>query len=278
MIFVTGASGNIGNAVVEYLHDRQVPFRIGSRSPNASNAVAFDFLDPNTFESAVKGCQAMFLLRPPAIANTKNTLNRLIDVARSQGVQHIVFISVAGAGDNPAVPHHATEQHLKQEAKDWTILRPGFFAQNLADAYRQDIVNDDRIFLPAGSGRVAFIDTRDVGEVAARILIDPTVHQDKTYTLTGAEANTFYEVAQLLSEELDRTITYCPASLPGYCLHLFRRKTPLEQILIFTILHVGLRFGQAETVDETLPQLLQHQARSIREYIRDYRHLWLKSV
>ncbi|MBE9012384.1 NAD(P)H-binding protein, partial [Pseudanabaenaceae cyanobacterium LEGE 13415] len=216
MIFVTGASGNIGRAVVEYLRDRQVPFRIGSRSPNAApEAVTFNFLDPNTFESAVRGCRVMFLLRPPAVSDTKSTLNRLIDVARSQGVQHIVFISVAGAGDNPAVPHHATEQHLQKGGNDWTILRPGFFAQNLGDAYREDILNDDRIFLPAGAGRVAFIDTRDVGEVAARILIDPAEHQGKTYTLTGAEANTFYEVAGMLSEELDRTIAYRPASIPG---------------------------------------------------------------
>ncbi|MGG6265300.1 NAD(P)H-binding protein [Leptolyngbya sp. AN03gr2] len=278
MILVTGGSGNIGKAVVEYLRDRQVPFRIGSRSPNSDEAIAFNFLDPNTFASAVQDCRAMFLLRPPAISDTKNTLNRLIDVARSQGVQHIVFISVAGAGDNPAVPHYATEQHLKQGEKDWTILRPGFFAQNLGDAYREDILNDDRIFLPAGAGRVAFIDTRDIAEVAAKILINSANHQGKTYTLTGAQASTFYEVAAMLSEELDRTITYHPASIPGYCLHLFRRKTPLEQILIFTILHVGLRFGQAETVDETLPQLLEHSSRSTREYIRDHRQLWLKSV
>lgn len=277
MIFVTGASGNVGSAVVDYLRSHQIPVRIGSRSPS-HDAVLFDFLDPSTYEAAVQGCDAIFLFRPPAVANTKETLNRLIDVARSQNVRHIVFISVAGAGDNPMVPHHATEQHLKQGSQDWTILRPGFFAQNLGDAYREDIVKNDRIFLPAGGGRVAFIDTRDLSEVAAKILMNPTIHRGKTYTLTGAKANTFYEVAEMLSEELDRTITYRPASIPGYCLHLFRRKTPLEQILIFTILHIGLRFGQAETVDETLPQWLEHPSRSIRDYIRDRRELWLKSV
>lgn len=279
MIFVTGASGNVGTAVVDYLRSRQIPVRIGSRSPNHSpEAVSFNFLDPATFQSAVKGCNAMFLLRPPAVSNTRTTLLPLIDVARSQGVQHIVFISVAGAGDNPVVPHHAVEQHLRQTSEGWTILRPGFFAQNLGEAYREDIVKDDRVFLPAGAGRVAFIDTRDIAEVAAKILIDSTAHQAKTYTLTGAEALSFYEVASILSEELDRTITYDPASVPGYGFHLLRRKMPLEQILIQTILHVGLRFGQAEAVDETLPQLLQHPSRSLRTYIQDHRQLWLKTA
>ncbi|MBW4440243.1 MAG: NAD(P)H-binding protein [Plectolyngbya sp. WJT66-NPBG17] len=283
MIFVSGASGNIGTAIAESLRARQVPFRIGSRSPNSINAqdnmevVPFNFLDATTFQSAVQGCNAMFLLRPPAVANTKKTLNPLIDVARSQGVRHIVFISVAGAGDNPIVPHYAVEQHLSQASEGWTILRPGFFAQNLGDAYREDIVQDDRVFLPAGTGRVAFIDTRDIGEVAANILIEPTAHQAQTYTMTGAEALSFNEVASILSDEMGRAIAHQPASIPSYCFHLLRRKMPLEQIMILTILHVGLRFGQAETVDDTLPNLLGHSSRSLRDYIQDHRHLWLKT-
>ena len=172
MILITGASGNIGKTVVECLRTHQAAFRIGSRKPNAvsqdgAEIVPFNFLDASTFRSAVQGCDAVFLLRPPAISDTRKTLNPFIDVARSQGVQHIVFVSVAGAADNPLVPHHAVEQHL-QGTEGWTILRPGFFAQNLGDAYRDDIVQDDRIFLPAGAGRVAFIDGRDIAEVAVK--------------------------------------------------------------------------------------------------------------
>lgn len=165
----------------------------------------------------------MFLLRPPAIANTKQTLNVFLDVARSQGVSQVVFISVAGAGDNPLVPHHTVERHLRAGPAGWTILRPGFFAQNIGDAYRQDIVNDDRIFLPAGSGRVAFLDVRDLAEVAANALINPADYRGQTYTLTGLEAYSFTEVAGILSQELsgseDRTIRYQPASILAYLVH-----------------------------------------------------------
>lgn len=283
MIFVTGASGNVGAAVVEYLCTRQVPIRIGSRKLNSTHsqagieAVSFDFLDANTYRSAVQGCKAVFLLRPPAISDTRKTLNPFVDVARAEGVQQFVFVSVAGAADNPLVPHHAVEQHLKQKA-DWTILRPGFFAQNLGDAYREDIVQDDRIFVPAGAGRVAFIDVRDIGEVAANALIDPVSHQEQIYTLTGAEAVTFAEVASILTEELGRTIAYDSASIPGYCLHLLRRSMPPAQILVQTVLHVGLRFEQAEAVDDTLGTLLGRRPRTIRDYIHDYQDLWLKTT
>lgn len=283
MIFVTGASGNVGSAVVDCLRVRQIPVRIGSRRLNSIPAqdgietVQFNFQDASTYQSAIQGCKAIFLLRPPAIADTRSTLNPFVDIARSEGVQQIVFISVAGAADNPLVPHHAVEQHLKQKT-DWTILRPGFFAQNLGDAYRDDIVQDDRIFVPAGAGRVAFIDVRDLAEVAVNALTNPSLHQAQIYTLTGAEALTFTEVTSILSEEMGRTIVYEPASVPGYCSHLLRRRMPFAQVLVQTILHVGLRFGQAETVDDTLEKILGHRPHTMRDYVHDYRDLWLKAT
>jgi uncharacterized protein YbjT (DUF2867 family) len=284
-ILVTGGSGNVGREVVRQLQSRQSPFQVGDRQATTTTVsegvktVRFDFLDPSTYSSAVAGCDAVFLLRPPAIANTKQTLNVFLDIARSQGVSQVVFISVAGAGDNPLVPHHAVEQHLHAGSEGWTILRPGFFAQNIGDAYRQDIVADHRIFLPAGAGRVAFLDVRDLAEVAVNALIDPLKYRDRTYTVTGSEAFSFTEVASILSQELDRdeprTIYYQPASISAYCLHLYQRGLPLAQIIIQTILHVGIRFGQAEAVSSSLAELLGHQPRTLRDYIWDNRNLWL---
>lgn len=282
MIFVTGATGNVGSAVISWLRSRQARFRIGSRHPAAGSAqsgaevVLFDFFDAATFRPAVKGCSCVFLLRPPAISNVKQTLIPFIDVAREEGVDHIEFVSVAGAADNPWIPHHEVENHLMQGPKDWTILRPGFFAQNLGDAYREDIVRCDRIFLPAGNAKVAFIDVRDIAEVAVNALIQPVSHQGKAYTLTGSEALTFAEVADILTRCLGRQVTYQAASIPGYLLHLLHRGLPLQQVAIQTILHVGLRWGQAEAVDPTLSHLLGHSPRRLVDYVQDHREQWLK--
>ena len=75
-ILVTGGSGNVGKEVVKQLQSRQVSFQVGDRHPANADAdkgfktVRFDFLDPSTYAPAVVGCDAVFLLRPPAIANT----------------------------------------------------------------------------------------------------------------------------------------------------------------------------------------------------------------
>lgn len=278
MILITGASGNVGSGLVRILRDRGVPFRIGARKAGSGDdrddVVALDFLDAATFVPAARGCEAVFVLRPPAISDTSATLVPFIDAARSVGVRHVVFLSVAGAADNPIVPHHAVEKHLQRGPRGWTILRPGFFAQNLGDAYREDIARDGRILVPAGAGRAAFVDVRDVAEVAANVLVEPAPHDGQSYTLTGPAAVAFTDVAAILSDELGRPVRYEASSVRAYLHHLRERGLPFAQVLVQTVLHVGLRFGQAEAVDPTLPRLLGHDARTLRDYVRDHRARW----
>ena len=281
-ILVTGASGNVGREVLRSLKDKPATIRIASRSPMPlggpanPDTVHLDFEDPTTYPNAIAGCQSVFLLRPPAIGNVKATLNPFINTARQAGVEQIVFLSVAGAERNPIVPHYAVEQHLQTHPGDWTILRPGFFAQNLGTAYRSDIGNDDRLYLPAGRGRVAFVDLRDVGRVAADALISPKTHRGQAYTLTGPRAFSFEEVAEFLTSALGREIRYESASIWGYARHLRHQNKPWAQVLVQTLLHVGLRFGQAETVDPTLELLLDRKPLDVRDYIADHARLWPK--
>jgi nucleoside-diphosphate-sugar epimerase len=120
---------------------------------------------------------------------------------------------------------------------------------------------------------VAFVDVRDVAEVAARALLDLSL-RNRAFTLTGPDAVTFDEVAAMLSGVLGRNIRYVPASVPGYVRHLLARGQSLEQVAVRTALHVGLRFGKAEHVDPMLTDLLGRPARSVRQYIEDHAPLW----
>jgi uncharacterized protein YbjT (DUF2867 family) len=280
-VLVTGATGNVGREVVRLLRERAVPVRVtarpgSQREANGVETVPFDFANRHTFAAAARGCGAVFLLRPPAVADTRKTLNPFIDAARRQGVEHVVFLSVAGAQKNPLVPHRAVEKHLLASGLLWTILRPGFFAQNLGEHYRRDIARDDRLFVPAGRGKASFVDVRDVAEVAAAALLAPGEHAGKAYTLTGAEAVSFDEAARILSQALHRPIRYVPASVAAYVAHLRRAGAGAAQIAVQTLLHVGLRLGQAEAVDPMLGELLGRAPRTLGDYVRDHVHLWAR--
>lgn len=279
-VLVTCATGNVGREVVRALRSAGLRPIAGDRDPQrvralfgaGVDAVRLDFRDRAT-HGAGKGARAVFLVRPPAIANVDDTLVPFVDEARRDGVEHVVFLSVAGAEKNRLVPHHAVERHLAR-AGGWTILRPGFFAQNLGDAYRRDIMQDARIYVPAGSGRAAFVDVRDVAEVAATIFAATSAHDRRAYTLTGPEATDFATAAAYLTAALGKRVRYEPASIAGYARHLRARGMPWMQVAVQTVLHVGLRFGQAERVDPTLAHLLGRRPRTLREYVEDHRSTW----
>lgn len=276
-IFITGRSGNVTQHLTQRLLAAGIPIRVGARSqPKNPGDVHFDFLKPDTFTPAVSGCSRVFIIRPPDIANTKQTLNVFIEQAYKAGVEHIVFVSVAGAESNSFVPHYAVEQKLIHSGHNYTILRPGFFAQNLEGPYLDDIKTDDRLYLPAGYGLVNFIDARDIAKVAAMALLDPIKHRNQAYTLAGNEAVSFDQVAQILTAQLGRKINYKPASVLGYMWHLKKQKLPTMQIVIQTILHFGIRRGQAHIVDSTLEQLIEGKPISIKDYIKDYHAIWHK--
>ena len=280
-VLVTGALGNVGGATTTALLALGDTVRAGDLDPAAIAArfpdaepVRLDFLDPATFRPALTGCRALFLLRPPPISRVKPTLNRLIDVATEVGIEHVVFSSVEGADTNRIVPHHRVESHLQASGVPYTILRPGFFAQNLIDAYRLDIRDEDRLYVPAADGRVAFIDVTDLGKVAATVFADPTPHGGLGYTLTGPAALTFTQVAELLTHALDRPIRYQPATALGYLQHLRHRRLPLAMIAVQTILHLGLRRGDADNVTPTTETLLGRPATPLADFITRNTDRW----
>lgn len=282
---VTGAAGHVGSAVADALLARREPVRVADIDPNRLQqrfgaeveATKLDFFDPDSFEPVVSGARSVFLLRPPPISRVSNTINPFIDVAREQGVEHVVFSSVAGAESNSIVPHHRIEQHLFESGLDWTVLRPGFFAQNLESAYRTDIVEEDRIYVPANDGLVSFIDARDIGEIAALAMAEEG-HRGQAYHLTGGEAIDFDQVCEVLTRQLGRNIRYEAAGVLPYFFHLNQQGLKVPHALVQTILHAGLRRGDGAPVTDVVERLLGRPPRSIKQYVADRAGLFAKSA
>lgn len=281
-VVVTAASGSVGREAVFALLKRKIPVRAADRSIEELRSifgeevplVRLDFGDATSFDSAFEGASSIFLVRPPPITDVKSAMIPFVDAALRKKIRHIVFLSAAGLGDSRLLPHYVVEQYLRAKFDGYTFLRPGFFTQHLGGVYRDDIVRDGKLFVPAAHGRVAFVDMRDVAEIAANIFADPEVHYKRVYTLTGPEAVTFAEVAELLSEVLGRDVHYEPASVVSYVRHLHDQGVPLAKVAVQTVLHVGLRFGQAERVDPTLERLLGRRGHTVERYVRDFDHLW----
>ncbi|MDZ7630259.1 MAG: NmrA family NAD(P)-binding protein [Gemmatimonadaceae bacterium] len=285
-VLVTGATGNVGRTVVRTLLDAGVPVRALAAAPDAVpsrlgfsspllSVVAFDFERPKTYAAAFDGGAAMFLLRPPAIGDA-SVLSRAVDAAHEQGVSHVAFLSIQGAEKNPLVPHHAIERHLKAIAsKDrsfsYVLLRAAFFMQNLSGTHAADIREHDEILVPAGDGRTAFVDARDVGAAAAHVLLDradaPSAR--RAYDLTGRDALSYDEVAAILSQVCGRTIRYRHPSLLRFYRAMRGRGHPRGFIMVMMALYSTARMGLAAQLSNDLEELLGRPPISLRQFAQD---------
>ena len=69
----------------------------------------------------------------------------------------------------------------------WTILRPGWFAQNFSEGFFLDGVRAGELALPTGAGAAAFVDADDIAAVAVAALTEDG-HDGEVYELSGPRA------------------------------------------------------------------------------------------
>ncbi|MBK8432518.1 MAG: SDR family oxidoreductase [Chloroflexi bacterium] len=285
-ILVTGATGNVGRAVVDCLVEMGAPVRAAVRpselahTPNLPAGVEitpFDLGDPTTFVPALAGVDRLFLMRPPAITDIEHTIKPFVETAARMGVRHITFLSLIGAESNRLVPHRAVEDLLIAGDVPYTLLRAGFFMQNLDTTHRAEIRDENEIFIPAGHGRTAFIDVRDIAAVAAKTLTEPG-HDNVAYPLTGEESLTYDEVADVLTASLGRPITYTHPNALRFAWRHWRKGQPLSYVGVMTMIYLTTRWGMAAKMTADVRRLLGRAPRTLREYVADYAAVWQKTT
>ncbi|MEO6572235.1 MAG: SDR family oxidoreductase, partial [Polyangiaceae bacterium] len=217
MILVTGANGNIGSEVVKQLSIRGQAVRALVRDLEKAKGLAGphveivegDLDDVVALHRAMRGVDKLFLLTAASPRQVELQSNA-IKAAQRAGVKLIVKQSEVHADpESPislAKSHGLTELELKASGIPFTILRAGFFMQNLLMS-AGSIAKQGAIFNCTGEGKIAAIDTRDVADVAVVVLTEPG-HEGKTFVLTGPEALTFEEMASRLAEGTGKTVKY----------------------------------------------------------------------
>lgn len=281
LILLTGATGNVGRELARILHSQGHPIRAAVVSaadarnlPHANIPwTQFDFGDPASYGAAFAGVDRLFLMRPPHISDIDRYIKPVIDYAASHGVRQIVFLSLIGAEKNRVVPHAKVEKLLQVGPTPYTLLRCGFFMQNLSTTHRQDIAEHDDIFVPAGRGKTAFIDVRDIAAVAARVLTEPG-HDNRAYPLTGSEALDYYQTAAIFTEVLGRSIRYSSPTPWRFAWRMWRRGHPLSYVGVVSAIYMTTRFGLAESIDPTAASLLGRPPITMRQFVTDNASAW----
>ena len=275
---VLGASGRVGGLLVAELVRRGLRPRVALRRIDPPErpdveAVHFDLADPRTYAPAFRGTEAAFILWPPGVGMPRQHLLPALEVARAEGVGNFVFLSVLGAGTLRFLPHVQVERWLAESGVPHTILRAGYFMQNLSTIHRQDIVEHGEVFIPAGRGHLALVDTCDVASVATASLLDER-HKGQVYELTGGDSLDFYEVAATFSAALRRPILYRAPGLWRFA-RRWRARGLESSMIAFMMIEYGLtRLDRSGRTTDTIERVLGRPPRSLREFIDDNRALW----
>jgi uncharacterized protein YbjT (DUF2867 family) len=280
MILVTGATGNVGSELSRILSARAVPFRAVVRSTEAAQKsealagaelVEGDFDDSATIGRALNGIDKAFLLTPSS-GQAEVQQTAFVDVARRQGVHHVVKLSQWAADPGSPVRflryHAAVENAIQASGLAHTFLRPNLFMQGLL-GFRESIVAEGRFFAAAGDARISAVDVRDIAAVAAAALTEPG-HEGRTYDVTGPEALTHAEMADHLSEALGRRVEFVDVppdamrqALVGAGFDAWQADGLIED-------YAHYRRGEASAVAPGVREATGEPPRSFADFARDY--------
>lgn len=227
-ILVIGATGTVGREVVDQLMKRDADVRALVRDPAKASfpagvaVVQGDLLDVDSLRGAFAGVSTLFLLNAVVPDEFTQALIAL-NVARSAGIERIVYLSVIHSNRYVNVPHFAgkfgVERMIEQMGVGATILRPAYFMHN--EFMIKDVILSYGVYpMPIGSKGLAMIDARDIAEIAAIELLRRE-HADvalplNRINLVGPDTLTGADAAAIWSDVLGRQINYPGEDLAGF--------------------------------------------------------------
>jgi uncharacterized protein YbjT (DUF2867 family) len=285
-ILVTGSTGTLGGEVVKQLSSSTPAVNIKAGVHSAQNVnkvkdgdkvevVLIDYNKPETLKEALSQVDKLFLLTPD-VPNAHELASNLVIEAKKAGIRHIVKQSVMGADLEADVGtfrlHRQAEKIIEQSEIPFTFLRPNEFMQNFVNFHSHFIKNNNAFYLPLEDAKVSLVDVRDIAAVAVKSLTEDRSdkHNNNTYLITGPEALSYYQAAEILSSATDKKISYVNISEEEA--RGAMKEMGMSDWLINTIseLHDYFRKGNASQVSSAVEEVTGKKPISFSQFAKDY--------
>ena len=230
-ILVTGATGTVGSEVVKQLaaissssgynvraavHSNNKSVKLRQLDSEGVEIVDLDYTKQETVAHALNNVDKIFLQTLPT-PNVADICSNIINEAKKNGVKYVVKLSAMGADSEPRSTvlrlHGEEEKIIEDSGIPYTFLRPPAYMQNFVTQFGHTIKTQNAFYVPAGDAMMSFIDSRDIGAITAGILTrnnsgSSLQHKNKAYDITGPDAISYGQAADILSSEAGKKISY----------------------------------------------------------------------
>lgn len=272
MIVVTGATGHVGGRIAQILAEKGAKQRLvvrdQARAPKLAGVqtVTADYADPVALDRAFRGAEVAFIVSGNAKEGERARLHmNAIDAAVRAGARHLVYLSFHGASPLSKFPmgrdHFLTEQHLAATGVSHTALRDDLYLDALVEMFDAGGI----VRGPAGAGRAAWVSREDVAQLAAAILLDPSLGGG-SLDVTGPEAIGFAEAAERLSKLTGRELGYRDETLAEARAWRAETGAPDWEVDTWIGSYVAMAAGELERTSPTIERVLGRRPMTLEEY------------
>lgn len=281
MILVTGATGQLGSATIEFLLRKLPPSQLFALVRDVNKAAALKesgvdirvgtYDDTASLDQAMRGVDKVLLIAGTDEDKRVQQHKNVVDAAKKAGVQLVAYTSRALKDRNTLVNqlmegHFRTEDYLKASGLKYVLFRNILYMDAIPQFVGQSVF-ETGIQLPAGQGRVAFALRNEMAEAMANALAADD-NDSKVYKLTGSEAYSFDDVAAVLTDLSGKEVTYTAVEKSAFEERLKERGLPDMMIQRVTGFITDIANGQEDEVSHDLSTLLGRKPASLKEGLK----------
>ena len=221
VVFVIGASGNVGSATVQALSAKyadKVEIRAGVRNPEKAEklkglpgvtVVQAEMGAKQQLVGIFRGVDALYIVTP----GTENRAELAIstaEAAKEAGVKFILVVSLLTAELTDTVfgkQFTEIEGKISKLGVPYTFLRLPTFVENYF-AGKDQVVSQSSMYSPVDPTKpFTPVVVADAGKASAAILVSYKSHTNKTYNIVS-DRHTYNDVAAEFSKVLGKEIKY----------------------------------------------------------------------
>ncbi|MGF2636636.1 SDR family oxidoreductase [Acinetobacter johnsonii] len=278
-IAITGATGQLGNLVIEQLLqltaaqnivalvrkiDKAEHFKVQGIEPRE-----FDYDRPETLVPALLGIDKLLLISANEIGRRTPQHQAVIDAAKVAGVPYLAYTSLLRADTSPlglAQEHRETEKLIQDSGITYTFLRNNWYSENYLAGVAHTI-EIGTLFGAAQDGRISSASRIDYAEAAAKVLTS-TGHENKTYELAGSESFSLSDLATFIGQAVNKDIIYQNLSAEEYTQGLTQAGLPAGLVDVIVDADIQTIQGAMYSDSKDLEQLIGHKTTSIQDAIK----------